>query len=204
MEYININGINNESNAPEPDSLEVDICIKYLKFIKENSKYNKITTSYDLKHIIDKEDIYVSNDSFIKALNILKLSYKRCSENSTNVWVKFNSSDLIKAILYFKINSINLKKCSSDNLLTDLIDRSRIIGFRHTVKEIELIINEFTGNNKISTEYVYKLINEIKMARFFFHTAGEIDFKYVYVNISPLRLRTALRIHLKEGEVLYP
>lgn len=102
MEYINANGINNESNQPEPESLEVDKCIKYLKCIRENGEYNKKTNSYSLKHIIDKEDIYVSNGAFIKALYILKMSYQRCSKESPNVWVKFDQKDLERAIKEYK------------------------------------------------------------------------------------------------------
>lgn len=102
MEYINASGINNESNQPEPENIEVDKCIKYLKYIRENEEYNKTTSSYSLKNIVDKEEIYVSNGAFIKALHILKLSYQRCSKNSQNVWVKFDEKDLERVIKEYK------------------------------------------------------------------------------------------------------
>ncbi len=102
MEYINANGINNNSNQPQPENEEVDKCIKYLKNIIENDVYNKTTSSYTLKHLIDKEETYVSNGAFIEALRILKMSYERCSEESPNVWVKFDIKDLERAIKEYK------------------------------------------------------------------------------------------------------
>lgn len=197
MEYINASGINNISNKPEPEIVEIDKCIKYLKHIKENHEYNNTTSSYGLKIIIENIEGYVSNGAFIKALNILKMNYQKCSKDSPNVWVKFNSIDLIKTILDIKLNQINIKNCHIDQLLIHIMDKSRTNSIKYTVKEIESTINDFTGKDKISTEYVYKLINEIKLAKFKFYPVTNVDFKYIEVNISLLKLRRLLKIYFK-------
>jgi hypothetical protein len=75
---------------------QIETCVKWLKGKVVNRKINRITTSYGIKHIIERElNTYVCNGAFIAATIALDIPYERIP-NSPNVFVAISVKELYK------------------------------------------------------------------------------------------------------------
>jgi hypothetical protein len=187
--YINANGINNETASPKPNDIEVDKCIKYLSNINERDKYMKVS-SYALKTSIEKIEGYVSNGAFITALDRLNLNYKRCSYDSLNVFVKFNTEDLEKAILEERLK--NLSQNKKLNKFHCILDKSRSVGYCTNIKDLYSFLIKET-NLEFTKEELYITLTKIELIRFNYKEFLINEFlDSIKVNISLKKLKRAL------------
>lgn len=192
MTYINANGINTKSNGSLPELEEVQKCIKYLKNIKENEKYATNLTSYSLKRIIENEEVYVSNGAFIEALRILNLQYKRTSDDSLNVYVKFTREDLELIVLAERIKHLSLNQ--DLNQFSYCFDRSRTVGYRTNIKELQKFLEE-NLKVKFTREDIYIFLKSNQLMRFYYKDIISNDFlESMRVNISLQRLKKFLKL----------
>jgi hypothetical protein len=73
----------------------VDICIDWLKTKKTQKSVNKISSSYGIKHEIEREfKTYVCNGAFIAAIIHLGIPYKR--GRTPNIFVAISGKELYK------------------------------------------------------------------------------------------------------------
>lgn len=184
--YINANGINTESEVPNPDYEEVKKCLKYLSNVNERDKYTKYS-SYTLKNSIEAKDGYVSNGAFIEALSKLKMNYKRCSDDSLNVYVKFNREDLERAILEVSIK--NVIENTELNKFHYAVNMSRTVGYCTNIKEL----NNFLKNSiklEFTKEELYVFLTKIELIRFNYKDFLIDEFlDSIKVNISLKKLK---------------
>jgi hypothetical protein len=74
---------------------QIDTCVGWLKTKKIDTKINRISTSYGIKHIIERElHTYVCNGSFIAAVIHLGIPYERI--NAPNILVAISGAELYK------------------------------------------------------------------------------------------------------------
>jgi hypothetical protein len=91
-------GIDRKNTEPfDKDYMkQVAICIKWLKEKKVDTKINRVTTSYGIKHIVERElHTYVSNGAFIAAVIHLGIPYERITD-SPNILVTISGDELYK------------------------------------------------------------------------------------------------------------
>jgi len=75
---------------------QIDTCIEWLKAKKIDRGINQLSTSYGIKHIIERElNTYVSNGCFIAAVLFLGIPYKRIS-GSPNILIAISGTELYK------------------------------------------------------------------------------------------------------------
>ena len=68
---------------------QIQTCIDWLKSKKIGSKINRVSTSYGIKHIIEREtNTYVANGCLIAAVIQLGIPYERIPD-SPNIFVAF-------------------------------------------------------------------------------------------------------------------
>lgn len=74
---------------------QIDTCIAWLRTKKIDNKINQVSTSYGIKHIIERElHTYVCNGSFIAAVIYLGIPYERI--NHPNILVAISDDELYK------------------------------------------------------------------------------------------------------------
>jgi hypothetical protein len=75
---------------------QIETCVDWLKEKIVDNKINRITNSYGIKHIIEREKhTYVSNGSFIAAIVYLGIPYERIID-SPNILVAISVDALYK------------------------------------------------------------------------------------------------------------
>ncbi|MDR3596516.1 hypothetical protein [Clostridium sp.] len=75
---------------------QIETCIDWLKEKTVDSEINQISTSYGIKHIVERElHTYVSNGSFIAAVIYLDIPYERITD-SPNILVAISGDELYK------------------------------------------------------------------------------------------------------------
>jgi hypothetical protein len=75
---------------------QVAMCIEWLKTKVIDNKINRVSTSYGIKHIIERElKTYVANGCFIAAVIHLGIPYKRIP-NSPNILVAISHKELYR------------------------------------------------------------------------------------------------------------
>jgi len=74
---------------------QIEICVEWLKTKAMDNKMNRVSTSYGIKHIIERElNTYVCNGSFIAAVIHLEIPYERI--NAPNILVAISGNELYK------------------------------------------------------------------------------------------------------------
>ena len=81
----------------DDDYLEqINTCIEWLETKKTQKTLNRISSSYGIKHIIERElKTYVCNGAFIAAVIHLGIPYRRI-KNSRNIFVAISCNELYK------------------------------------------------------------------------------------------------------------
>ncbi|MFH0734623.1 MAG: hypothetical protein V1773_06975 [bacterium] len=75
---------------------QIEICIDWLKDKPISQKFNYHSTSYGIKHKIERElDVYIANGCLIAAIIYLGIPYKRIP-NSPNIYVAIEEKVLSK------------------------------------------------------------------------------------------------------------
>lgn len=197
--YINADGINNTSNVPLPDEKEVEKCAKILKYVKQKSEYTSVS-SYELKHIIEKEIGYVSNGAFIEALSETNLDFIPAGRTNC-AFVKFTNNDLRLAILDWTIDQEQHLK-NSDKLLKikkyfHLCSSEKT---RDTISKISDTLKNSLNDNEINEEIIYKILKKENFIFFenkktnFTNNKEFLDSMKVNFSIQKLKRYIAARI----------
>lgn len=75
---------------------QIETCVDWLKSKKLQKNFNKRTSSYGIKHIIEREqNTYIANGCFIAAVIKFGIPYKR-KDNSPNIFVPISDNELYK------------------------------------------------------------------------------------------------------------
>ena len=78
------------------DMNQIQTCIDWLQAKMISSQMNRISTSYGIKHIIERElNTYIANGCFIAAVIQLGIPYEKIP-NSPNIHVAISASELYK------------------------------------------------------------------------------------------------------------